>query len=201
MKRKILLSLLLLLACVAAGGGIASRYVTHTTAELQDLIQLHEIENLRRSLVINVQSVQSDLYTLRTPMARKLDSIVANAMHLGDAASACTECHHSAALNQQLDELSGLVIKYQEALSYYITTRAGRERVEKNQLAAAAIGHNLLLRAEEMSHTATRRLEDLTLDATTRIRQVRFILLLTVGLALLVGAVVGLRLIDRWRIQ
>jgi len=69
MQRKILLSLILLLACVATGGLFASRYVTHTTAELRDLIELHQIENLRRSLVINVQSVQSDLYTLHTPLA------------------------------------------------------------------------------------------------------------------------------------
>ena len=94
MRRRIVLSLILLFALFATGAIVASWYVTGATEQLRRLVDLHEVEGLRRNLVISVQAALADLYTTNTPMARTLDGIVANVEDLDSAADECTSCHH-----------------------------------------------------------------------------------------------------------
>ena len=75
-KRKIILSLLALFVFFTSATLISTLYIENTTEELLRLVKLHQIENLRRSLVISIQTVQSDLYTLNTPLGHNLYSVV-----------------------------------------------------------------------------------------------------------------------------
>ena len=52
MRRKIVIALVLLLACSAAGAGMAILYIRATTSSLRQLVRLHQIQELRRDLVI-----------------------------------------------------------------------------------------------------------------------------------------------------
>ena len=45
-------------------------YILRVTTRLDTLITLHQVEILRRGLVINVQTVQSHLYTLGTSFGK-----------------------------------------------------------------------------------------------------------------------------------
>ncbi len=191
MRRRIVVSLLFLFAVFAAGAGVASWYVNTATKELQHLLSLHEVEGLRRNLVISVQSVQADLYTVHTPLERRLDSIVQNVEQLDVGAEECASCHHGPAVERDLDEILTLVDRYKTALSYYITASADRAQVARLELEAAAIGDQLLARTGRMSAVATETLDEITRRAAARVTDVMVILFATVGVSFLIGIAIS----------
>jgi len=195
MKRKIILSLLLLFLFSASGALLAAFNITTTTDTLSRLISLHQIEDLRKHLIISIQTVQSDLYTVRTTLGRTEDTIVDNVSALNAAAGACSSCHHSAEVNRSILDIQDLIGEYQEALSYYITASANRQRIEQLKTDAAGIGNRLLETTGAMSLQAGRKLQAVTTAAMMRIRTARLILFLTMGATFAVGIIAAVRLI------
>jgi PAS domain S-box-containing protein len=194
MRRKIILSLLALFIFFATGAAVAVLYITNTSSELGHLIKLHQIENLRRNLVISVQTVQSDLYSVHTPLAHKLDSIIHNVTTLEDSAKACSSCHHSSEINGKITTVQELVQDYQTELSHYITASANRARIERIGLQAASVGNEILINTEDMSLIASKRLGELTSEAMVRIKNVRIILFITLISAFILGLLVSVNL-------
>jgi hypothetical protein len=70
MKKKISLSLLVIIIFFTVGIGVAVRYISRTTEELNNVIKLHQVEELRRTLVIGLQTVQADLFNIRTSIGK-----------------------------------------------------------------------------------------------------------------------------------
>jgi hypothetical protein len=93
MKRKIILSLLSLFLFSAAGAITATFYIRNTTETLARLIKLHQIEDFRQDLIISIQTVQSELYTIGTVFAHDPNVITDNVLRLERGASACSACH------------------------------------------------------------------------------------------------------------
>jgi diguanylate cyclase (GGDEF)-like protein/PAS domain S-box-containing protein len=195
MKRKIITALLTLLLLSASGVALATYFITHTTTALSGLIQLHQIEDLRQHLIISIQAVQADLYTVNTRFGNKVDTIAANVFKLEGAARDCSGCHHEPAVTQELLEVEALIVAYQNALSYYITSSANRQRIDRIKADAAAIGNELLRQTEEMSFRAAKKLETTTTAALRKIGQARSILFLTIGITFIFGLLVALHLI------
>jgi signal transduction histidine kinase len=179
----------------ALGATIASWHVAVSIEQLRSLVGLHEVEELRRNLVISVQMLQADLYTAHTPLARTPDAIVAGLADLRDAADVCTGCHHRSGVENRLTKIQGLIEEYQGALSAYITASANRERMDRLELDAAFIGKQLLLRTTELSATASVRLEEIGEKAAARAQNVRVILLATLVITTGLGIVVSSSLV------
>jgi signal transduction histidine kinase/DNA-binding NarL/FixJ family response regulator/HAMP domain-containing protein len=194
MGRKILLSFLALLAAAALGGLPAALYVTRATEELENVLGMHKVEGLRSALIIEVQGVQADLHALHTPRSRDLDAIVHNVLRLERTAAHCRSCHHGPETLRRLDAMEDLIEHYQEALSYFITARANRERMQGLQLAAASIGDQILAVGEEMAREASRRLDLTTRAATERIHRVKPVIAATGAAVLLLGLLAALHL-------
>ena len=195
MKRKIITALLMLLLLSASGVALATYFITHTSMTLGKLVNLHQIEDLRQHLIISVQTVQSDLYTVKTRLGNKVDAIADNVTKLETSASECTSCHHEPAVARDLQEIEDLIMAYQDALSYYITASADRQRIEKLKLDAAAIGNNILKKTEAMSFQAARKLEVATTKALEKIEQARTILFSTIGITFIFGVLIAIHLI------
>jgi signal transduction histidine kinase len=187
MRRRIVLSLILLFALFATGAIVASMYITGATEQLRQLVDLHEVEGLRRSLVIRVQAALADLYTTNTPMARTLDGIVADVEDLDSAADECASCHHRPEIAADLAETRDLIEDYKTALSHYITAAANRERIGRIELEAAGIGKQILEHTAGMSEAASATLALITERAISRIERVRIILLITIILTTCLG--------------
>jgi diguanylate cyclase (GGDEF)-like protein/PAS domain S-box-containing protein len=194
MKRKIIASLLLLFIISASGAVTATFYIADTTTTLNRLITLHQIEDLRQHLVISIQTVQSDLYTLHTELGRNLDTVVNNVTKLDAAAAKCVSCHHEPAIASEIQEVRGLIDRYESSLSYYVTSSPNLPRAKKLRLEAATAGNRILATTEAMSLQASRTLEKTTAQAMPRIRRARIILLLTLVVTLLLGASVAVHL-------
>ncbi|MHB8846348.1 MAG: EAL domain-containing protein [Nitrospirota bacterium] len=194
MKRKIVLSLLLLFLISGSGAVLSTLFISNTTTTLSRLIKLHQIEDLRQHLIISIQSVQSDLYTVHTMLGHKVDSIVDNVTKLDEAAAKCGGCHHEPGIAKDIADVQSLVSSYEEALSYYITASANRQRIDRIKLETAAMGNHLLQKTENMTIQAAKKLESTTKLAMARIRDARLILIFTMIASAGLGVVVAVHL-------
>jgi len=179
MKRKIVLSLFALFLFFTVGAVLTTLYITNTTSTLSRLISLHQVELLREGLVINIQTVQTDLYTVHTPFGKHLDSIVNHVRKLELAADGCSSCHHSPDLTRRIAEVHDLIHEYENSLSYYITASADTKRIEKLKTDAAETGNRLLGLTQEMTFTASKKLQEITRSALIKIENARVILFVT----------------------
>ena len=194
MKRKIIISFLMVFIISSVGALFSYVHVRNTNEMLGRLINLHQIENLRQQLLRSIQVVQSDLYTVNTDLGHNLDYIIENVASLEKAARNCTSCHHVPETNRKLDEVLSLIGDYQESLSFYITASANTEQISKNKLDAARIGNNILVKTEDMSLMASSKLIVVTMDAMEKVKRVTTILVATMFLALALGITLALYL-------
>ncbi|MEK7332247.1 MAG: ATP-binding protein [Nitrospirota bacterium] len=191
MKKKIILSLFFLFLLFTMGAVMTMFYILRVTTRLDTLITLHQVEILRQDLVINVQTVQSHLYTLGTSFGKELDVIVENVATLDNAAQKCSGCHHSPEITSKIKTIQDLTEQYKEALSTFITTTAGRERVERLQIVAANIGNMILAKTQEMAIIANQRLNDKTIAAIKDVSSSRIILIVTLLLCFFIALAIA----------
>lgn len=191
MKKKIILSLFFLFLLFTMGSVMTMFYILRVTTRLDTLITLHQVEILRQDLVINVQTVQSHLYTLGTSFGKELDVIVENVATLDNAAQKCSGCHHSPEITSKIKTIQDLTEQYKEALSTFITTTAGRERVERLQIVAANIGNMILAKTQEMAIIANQRLNDKTIAAIKDVSSSRIILIVTLLLCFFIALAIA----------
>lgn len=191
MKKKIILSLFFLFLLFTIGAVMTMFYILRVTSRLDTLITLHQVEILRQDLVINVQTVQSHLYTIGTSFGKELDIIVENVATLDNAVQKCSKCHHSPEINTKINAIKDLTEQYKEALSTFITTTAGRERVERIQIVAANIGNVILTKTQEMASIANQRLHEKTIAAIKDVSSSRIILIVTLLLCFFIALTIA----------
>jgi len=143
---------------------------------------------------LDIQTVQSNLYAINTPYSSELDSVLENVTRLEIAAQKCTSCHHSPRLSDRISDVQILIKDYEESLSYYITARAGSERVENRKSEAVDIGKRLLNMTEEISHKASLHLDDERNLTMMEINNVKTILLITILITSFLGIIVAVML-------
>lgn len=191
MKKKTILSLFFLFLLFTMGSVMTMFYILRVTTRLDTLITLHQVEILRQDLVINVQTVQSHLYTLGTSFGKELDVIVENVATLDNAAQKCSGCHHSPEITSKIKTIQDLTEQYKEALSTFITTTAGRERVERLQIVAANIGNMILTKTQEMAFIANQKLNEKTIAAIKDVSSSRIILIVTLLLCFFIALAIA----------
>lgn len=194
MKKKIVLSLFALFLVFVTGATVAMLYIRNSTATLSTIVELHEIEDLRKHLLISVQTVQSDLYTVNTLLGPKVDTITENVSTLEKNARTCLGCHHNPEVSKRIEENLSLIADYQTALSYYITASANRENIDRLKSEAAAIGNQLLSATENMSLRASENLYRMTQSAVERVARVQLILFSTMLVSLFFGIMIAVHL-------
>ncbi len=192
MKKRILLCLIAIFIFLSAGVALSILFIEDTTDELKDIIGLHEVEGLRRSLVISLQTVQTNLYAAHTPHAQDLDSIISNVNILNSTAAKCTSCHHSRVLTDRIINIQSLIKDYETHISYYLTGSANKERMMRLKDDAVIIGEKILSRTEQMSHNASNRLTLLTSETKKEIEKIKRILLTTILVCLMLGVIVAI---------
>jgi len=192
MKKKIIFAFLVLFLLLLAGVVTTLHIINKTTANLTALLLLHKVEVIRQDLVINVQTVQSNLYTIGTSFGKELDTIVDNVLKLQDRAQTCSECHHEPKMENEIGHLQELTQQYKEALSYFITSTADAERVKRLQTFAANIGDRIIEKSQWMAMTANNTLRKKTTSAMQEVAHSKRILTITLIVAFLAGAIFSL---------
>lgn len=195
MRRKIVISLFALFLFFTTGAVIATFYIKDNNAELERIIKLHEVEQLRRTLLIKLQTVQADLYAVKAPFATDLNTIAANAAGLEETASKCSSCHHPPALDKRIQNVQSLIKEYENALSYYITVSANPVRMEELKSDAAGTGDKVLALIEDMSHDASRSIRELTTYVSMKTNDAKIILTVTLAVTFILSVIVAVNLV------
>ena len=196
MKKKILFSFIMLFLLFLTGIAITLYIIDKTTSSLDNLLALHKVEIIRQDLVINVQTVQSNLYTTGTLFGKELDVIIDNVLKLQDRVYTCTDCHHEAAVDRDLVNLQELTEQYKEALSYFITSTADKQRIGRLQAIAAEIGDTIIANSQEMALAANDTLHRRTVEAQEKVKRSKQILVLTLAVSLVIVIVIALSLVN-----
>ncbi|HAM53630.1 MAG TPA: hypothetical protein DCP92_24160 [Nitrospiraceae bacterium] len=192
MKKRLIYAFALLFFLFSLGSGLTMVYIYRVTSDLQSVINLHRIEIIRQNLVINTQTVQSNLYTTGTVFGKELDVIVENVSALDNSVHGCSSCHHSKEMTERLKEVEKNVEQYKEALSYLITSTANPERVERLKMVAVGIGDRLLSQTQEMAFIADRSLSTKTIKAIKEINNSRDILIVTLFIAIAIALIIAI---------
>ncbi len=195
MKNKIIISFLTLFLLFLSGIAITLYIVNKTTTSLDNLLTLHKVEIIRQDLVINVQTVQSNLYTTGTLFGKELDVIVDNVLKLQDRVYTCTDCHHEPVVDNDIRVLQKLTEQYKEALSYFITSTADKQRIGRLQAVAADIGDMIISGSQEMALAANDTLQRRTREAQIKITRSKQILSLTLAVSFAVVIAIAIYLI------
>jgi len=195
MRKKIIISFISLFMLFFAGIAITLYIVDKTTDNLNSLLTLHKVEIIRQDLVINVQTVQSNLYTTGTLFGKELDIIVDNVLKLRDRVYACSDCHHETPVENGIIELQELTEQYKEALSYFMTSTADTQRIGRLQSVAADIGDTIIAKSQLMALTANEALRKKTTSALIKVNNSKMILALTLAVALVIVIVITFYLV------
>jgi diguanylate cyclase (GGDEF)-like protein len=195
MRRRIGAALLAIFACSAAGTILALTYIHRATDTLRTLTQLHRVDEMRLHLVAAIRASQSDLYRFDAGITRQAEAVAENVTRLDRAAERCQGCHHEPAVKARIDEMSGLLLGYEQALSHYLATPASGEGQANLRTDAAAAATKLLQSTEAMALDASRNLELRADEAVRRFDRARLILSAGLLLTLAVAVLIGVRLV------
>ncbi len=195
MKKKILLLFLLLFVLFLAGVVTNLYLISQTINNLDSLVALHKVEIIRQELVINVQTVQANLYTTGTSFGKELDVIADNVLKLDNRVRSCGGCHHAPPIARDIKELQRLTEQYEDALSYFITSTADPKRIKRLQIVAADIGDTIIAKSQKMALTANKSLRKKTIAASEKVRKSKWILVATLAISFLIALAIAIYLI------
>ena len=182
MKKKIFIALGIYSLIFFLGGVYIISAIENSTAKLNHLIKLHQVETLRERLLIRVKDVQSDLNLRRTLRSKSIDTIISNVRSLEKMAASCFECHHSEYVVKRLHDLKNGIEKYKALVSRTLTVRANRERLEQEDENAFVSAEQLSEKINEMVHMATSKLYKKTQSSLNDIANTKMILYVLVGI-------------------
>jgi signal transduction histidine kinase/HAMP domain-containing protein len=191
MKKYIITSFALIFIFAGIGSGVSLYHLLSTTANLRNLVNLHEIEDVRQTLSFNFQKIQSYTFSSQAYLTDHIDEIIDNAKEVNQTLVRCNECHHKPEVEAELKGVEAMVQEYQEQLSYLITTVTEEEHRREQQGIVADQGNLILTKIQDMVNRAASTLNLETSNAMNKIEESYIILGLTLIFTFLAAQVVA----------
>jgi signal transduction histidine kinase len=190
-KKKIIIGLAVYAVVFSLGGIYLLNTLGDATAELDNLVRLHQVEILREHYLLEIRRVQYDLTLKGTQHARDFETAVKHAVNMRSIVDACFSCHHREPVLERIRDLHAETVSYQEALSRVLTIRANPARLAEEKEAAFHAGERLLEKVGRMVALTGSRLNEATQESLEEIRDTRFAIFALVGIAPLLSAALG----------
>jgi hypothetical protein len=109
----------------ALAGGIYLVYsFERGLTDFNNIIRLHHIENLREHLLLNIQKVESDLYSRGALHAESNAALESHTTEIVNSINACFSCHHAPEVQERLEDLKHQIKQYEDSISLILTMRA-----------------------------------------------------------------------------
>jgi signal transduction histidine kinase len=158
MRRKIIIGLALFCLIFLISGLAVVRTIEETTADLNNLLLLHQVELVREQLLIELKRTQLDLQLKNTPYAGSVMGFFQHVSAMDDVIHECFECHHTASVYARLDALQESIEHYKDAMSRVMTLRANAGRVSMEKDRAYRIGENIVAEVTNINDLTSRKL-------------------------------------------
>ncbi len=184
MKKNILLLLSIFSLVALVGGTYFAFTFERSFSGFNDIIRLHHVENLREHLLLNVEKVELDLYSQITLHPESTPAIENDVSELEKSINSCYGCHHSAIVQERLDDLHQQIEQYEDAISMMLAIPLGTSRLRNtHSVNAHIIGDSLIGKVEIMVITTSEKLRDATEDSLRRAHMMKIIMiaLITAG--------------------
>ncbi|MBI4843748.1 MAG: EAL domain-containing protein [Nitrospirae bacterium] len=196
MKLKIILYLVILFLIFLAGASITMFFIADSASDMTRIIKMHQVGDLRKELLINLQSVQSKIYIYDSPTSKELNDLVYEVISLNGKVQGCLACHHEPNINSRIMLIQSLVKDYESHVSYYITGRTRSGKIVKFKDESILIGDRILSVLMDMSNTASQKLDALTDNSTKKIKKMKNSLILTIVITLFFSIIAAFKLIS-----
>jgi len=191
MKKKIILGLFASSILFLSMGIYIIYTIQVGTAKMNNIIRLHQVEILREQYLIQVKRVQADLTLKHTSYSRNTDTVLRDVRDIEHVIDVCFGCHHTGAVQADLDDLRDTTRHYKDAVSRVLTIYAGTARLEQEEDLAIRAGEVLTGKVHAMVALTNTRLNAKTekvLRDITHSKNVLYVLLamgplLSLGLA------------------
>ncbi len=180
MKKKIIIGLAAY-AVLFLFMGLYIVYTIHVgTARLNDLIRLHQVEILREHFLIQIKRVQADLAVRNSRFSRGFETVALDVWNMEKVIDNCFACHHTPAVQAEIDLLRNSTQQYLDALSRVLTDRGSASRLAGDEAAAFRDGEVLIEKVRDMVSLTNARLTaktEVALREITRSRNVLYAIL------------------------
>ncbi len=171
MKRRFVVTLTLLFMLFGAGYGLSLHVLRKSSAELDMIIALHKVEDLRQDLERQIVLSKQALEVSGTVFANNLDHVVTTVRGLESQMNACQDCHHAGASSILIQDGVELVDRYKLGFSRFVTAIGDNALRQKMQIEVARIGEQIVNLVRRIRHVATPHLKQRTAAAQARIKQ------------------------------
>ena len=191
MKKQIALAFFTIYLIFGLGSAAIINNLLRSTSSLQDLLNLHKIEDMRQNLNLRVQKIQSYVHLSAMDFSYNLDDIVTNIQGLEEAAHVCRTCHHEETVTKDISYTEELIHDYQERLSYIITSASDDTWRRDNQKQAVKLADTIIYHVQEMVNRAATTLQRKTDLAMQQIKKTYLFLSITMACTVFVALAIG----------
>jgi predicted nucleic acid-binding Zn-ribbon protein len=182
MKKKIVISLIVFSMILLLGGISIIKTIEKETSSMNTLLKLHQAEILRKSLLLDLNNVQSDLNLKKTRHASAIDTTVVKVRNIENTLDKCFDCHHSRDLSIKLNILRSRVNEYKDALSRVFTSGTDTGRLEREESSALRIGESLIAQVNNIISLTSPKLWEKTTLALSEIAHTKNTIYILVAL-------------------
>lgn len=196
MKRRILISLGLLLAICLVGDVTAMVCLWRSTHDLASLAESHRIQALRADLASAGVRVELDLLSLFAGHAHTSEERAANVQRFQRSLRRCSTCHHPPHLVAEFDDLRNYLDSYRATLTdLYESPDPRRAYTLRDE--AMRLADSFVEKTTELSDRADKHLMASSAEVSSNINRAWAVLVATLLILLIAGGVVASHLMGR----
>ena len=191
MRKQIIISFTLIFLLFGLGSIVIVRNLVHSTENLRNLIDLHEIEDIRQNLYFKVQKVQAYAFLPAENLPENRHLIDTNIAALKETVQGCFDCHHTQEIHNDLLYTEKLILVFHKNFQNLMSPSTQINPSEDLQQQTIDIADEISNIVQEMINRASATLRTKTDQAMKGINKTYIFLIITLlvplGLAIYIA--------------
>lgn len=161
-------------------------------SNFHQLITLHQVEILREGLLLDIRTVEADLYSQDTSLPVSPDVVEMHVQKMGNSAQICTQCHHEELTLMRIKDLQLQARQYSSSVRMVMDRRIASSSRHVERVRAHIIGESLINRINSIIILTKNRLDSRTGNAMRDASRTRLFVILMVFAGPLFLAIFGI---------
>ena len=180
MKKNIFIIISIFSLLAIGGGALLITSIGHSSASLNELIMLHQVEIQREHLLLNIHQVQEDLYSQQTRHAESVETMMNRVSAMQTAISDCFECHHTRNVTEQLSDIKQQIGQFSDQLKRTLASKSIPWRFQDELGKANTIGDSLISKLSIMIILTNQKLSERTGHSLEDVKRSKLIVFLLI---------------------
>lgn len=195
MKRK-LAPFIAGMVAILAIGIVAAAWLTRSAShELDRISSLHRMDATRRHVLDSFWNVYKVIVDADRMRGQDINAIIESVGQIENSTNACGECHSADMVVTKVKALDESMHRFQESLSFFITTSANSQRMDRLALQSIRHGSEVLVKVEELSNLSGQQMQRSVNSMITRLRYASWVFYATLTLIAAIGVALAVMLV------